>query len=78
MQPLVQLLLTVAMYSIMGMTVGLGVILYRRYPHIGFQMQQHPVLGWALMFAAGSAFATVVFTVIEYAAILIISVLRLT
>ena len=73
MQPLVQLLLTVAMYSVMGMTVGLGVVLYRRYPQIGFLMQQHPVLGWALAFAAGSAFATVVFTVIEYVSILILS-----
>jgi len=78
MQPLVQLLLTVAMYSIMGMTVGIGVVLYRKYPMIGFQMQQHPVLGWALAFAAGSAFTSVVFTVIEYAAILLLSALRLT
>jgi len=73
MQPLVQLLLTVAMYSLMGMTVGLGVVLYQRYPMIGFQMQQHPVLGWSLAFAAGSMFATIVFTVIEYAALLLLS-----
>jgi hypothetical protein len=73
MQPLVQLLLTVAMYSIMGTTVGLGVVLYRKYPQIGFQMQQHPILGWTLAFTAGSLVVTIAVTVAEYAALLLLT-----
>lgn len=76
MQPLVQLLLTVAMYSLMGATVGLGVILYKKHPEIGFFMQQRPVLGWALVFMAGSFVVTVTITVLEYAALLLLSYMR--
>ena len=57
-QTLLQFLLTIVMYSIMGLVVGVGVVLVKKYPKIGEFLTQHPILGWTLAFALGSVALT--------------------
>lgn len=68
MQVLAQFLLSVAMYSIMGATVGLGITVARKCPQVSEFFRQRPVLGWTLAFAVGDVVVIVVLTVVQYAA----------
>jgi zinc transporter ZupT len=68
MQALAQLLLSVAMYSVMGATAGLGIAVARRYPQVGEFLRRRPVLGWMLAFTAGSVVVTATLTAVEYVA----------
>lgn len=74
-QTLLQLLLTILMYSIAGAVVGIGVELSRKFPKIGEFMKQRPVLGWTLAFTLAAAATTVLITVVEGAALVVLSFL---
>ena len=51
---LLQFLMTIVMYSIMGLVVGVSVVVVRKYPKLGEFLNQRPILGWTLAFALGS------------------------
>jgi hypothetical protein len=54
------------MYTIMGCVVGVGVVIFRKYPQVSEFVKQYPILGWTLTFAAGSVALTVSMTLVAY------------
>lgn len=57
---LLQFLITVVTYSIIGLVVGVGIVLVRQYPKTGEFLKQHPILGWTSAFTLGSVAVTAI------------------
>jgi membrane protease YdiL (CAAX protease family) len=75
-QTMLQFLLTIMMYSIMGLVVGIGVVLVKKYPKLGELLDKHPIFGWTIGFAAGSVVMTLVMAVVDVMLITLLSYSR--
>ena len=73
---LLQFVLTIMMYSIMGLVVGVGIVLVKKYPKLGDFIYKRPILGWTLAFAIGSVAMTLIMALIDVALITILSYMR--
>jgi len=73
---LLQFMLAIMMYSIMGWTVGVGITVVRKYPKAGEFLKQRPILGWTLAFALGSVVLTLTMALFE--AVLLLAIDTLT
>jgi len=71
-QTLLQFILTVLMYTLMGCVVGVGIVLVKKYPKIGDFIYQRPILGWTLAFGAGSVVLTVLMMLTDTLLILLL------
>ena len=74
-QQLLQALLGIVMYALMGFLVGVGVVIAQEYPKVGDFLKQRPVLGWTAAFALGYAVHTLLMYLFEVALLAILSVL---
>jgi len=72
---LLQFLMTIVMYSIMGLVVGVSVVVVRKYPKLGEFLNQRPILGWTLAFALGSIALTVTMAIFEFVTLLAVDAL---
>ena len=75
-QTMLQFLLTIMMYSIMGFVVGVGVVLVKKYPKLGDFIYKNPILGWTLVFAVGSLAMTLTMALVDVALITILFYMR--
>jgi len=75
-QTMLQFLLIILMYSVMGCTVGVGVVLVRKYPKLYELLEKHPIIGWTIGFAAGSIVMTLVMALVDIMLITLLQYLR--
>jgi hypothetical protein len=75
MQAILQFIFTIIMYALMGMTVGIGIIVCRKYPQIVDFLVARPVLGWTAAFSIGAVIMLAAMTVIEMAALALLGLI---
>jgi len=68
-QQLLQIMLGVVMYALMGLLVGVGIIITQEHPKVGAFMKERPVLGWTAAFALGYAIHSLLMYLFEVALI---------
>jgi hypothetical protein len=72
-QQLLQVLLGIVMYSLMGLLVGIGITIAEEFPKVGEFLKRRPIVGWPIAFALGYAVHSVLMYLFEVAIIAILA-----
>ena len=65
MQTVIQFLMTIMTYALMGTILGVGVVIVQKYQPIWEFLTLRPILGWTLAFAIGSVVLTLTLAALE-------------
>jgi hypothetical protein len=72
-QQLLQVLLGIVMYSVMGLLVGIGITVVQEFPKVGNFLRTRPILGWTAAFALGYAVHALIMYIFEVALLLVLA-----
>jgi len=73
---LLQILIGIVMYALMGLIVGVGITLVRKYPEAGEFLKERPVIGWTIAFAVGYTVHSTIMFLFEFITVALVSLAR--
>ena len=73
-QQLLQIILGVVMYAVMGLLVGIGITIVQDYPKVGEFLKTRPIIGWTAAFALGYTVHTLIMYLFEVALLAVLAI----